>query len=367
MASADLRRALGLLSSPAGARFVSTRLRGHARTRSSILASRLQRGGRARRPSELNVELTTRCNLSCSFCSRQVERPHAADIAPEIVARALSASGARELRFSGQGEPSCSPSFGPVTHMARARGVPCSFVTNGVLLGDALQRGLDLGAVRLLTVSLDAATPGTFRALRRTDAFSGIIEGLQSVARYRRTRPTSPWPFVTINWILMRSNLDELPMLLELAGEHGLILDAIHCYPLVAHIPAMRDQVIPPGSPDLVATLDRARGVARVHGIDLRAPFYSDHGDAVPRALASPSCPVLWEAAYLRADGEYLPCCEYDRLQLGRSFDSAWNGSAMRSARRRALRRELPFPFCRNCHKLRGGSADDKLVRAGEA
>ena len=342
----------------------------HARDRLLVgraMGTALVRGnGIASRPRELNVELSTRCNLTCSFCPREVSPQGKNDLAPDLLEAALEASGARELRFSGLGEPTVSRSFAAGIEAAASRGVSVSFVSNGTTLAALANKRLDFSLLRHLTVSVDAATAETYLRLRRSAEFDTILDGLCAVADYRRSRPDSPWPFVTINWILMRPNLAELPQLFDVIERRRLVVDAVHCYPLVAHTEDTNEHVVRPSDPELRRTIRNAERRANQLGVELRSPYYAQHADGRDQRLGRPACQVIWESVFVRTNGDVLPCCEYFGPSLGHvreGMEATWNGVEMRAARRRSLQRQEPFPFCGHCHKLRGGSPRTKLER----
>jgi hypothetical protein len=149
--------------------FLATRL---PDLRSVLSAARNElafRAGLHRLPelTTLNVELTSRCNVACSYCdvNRGLGRP-ARDLEPGVLERLLDQTpGLQALLPFQWGEPLLYEALDEAVAMAARRGVRTYLTTNGTLLdGDRLRRLARAGLTRL-TVSLDGE-PATHRARR---------------------------------------------------------------------------------------------------------------------------------------------------------------------------------------------------------
>lgn len=112
---------------------------------------------RAARLTTLNVELTSRCNVACSYCdvNRELGRP-AVDLPLGRLERLLDETPSLQTLLPFQwGEPLMYPELDEAVAMAAARGVRTYLTTNGTLLdGARFERLARAGLVRL-TVSLD--------------------------------------------------------------------------------------------------------------------------------------------------------------------------------------------------------------------
>jgi hypothetical protein len=98
------------------------------------------------------IEITSRCNLRCSYCaSPYLARPKV-DMTPEHFARALDLAlecrdehGQRSLNLAGIGESTIHPRFVEYVAMARealGEGFDLVFATNGVAVDEAMVRAL---------------------------------------------------------------------------------------------------------------------------------------------------------------------------------------------------------------------------------
>lgn len=137
----------------------------------------------------LNVELTSRCNVACSYCdvNRALGRPNQ-DLSLTTLARLVERTpGLQTLLPFQWGEPLLYGPLDEAIALASARGVRTYLTTNGTLLdGDRFARLARAGLTRL-TISLDGDA-GT-HAQRRGYARAAILARLDEArARQRRDR-----------------------------------------------------------------------------------------------------------------------------------------------------------------------------------
>ena len=101
--------------------------------------TQLEDGGRARDygPPRLIVELANICNLHCGYCLRDEDALYhtraqffSLQLFDRIISEAQEAIGLSHVMFTG-GETTLHPQFKEVIETVGARGLNCSFVTNG--------------------------------------------------------------------------------------------------------------------------------------------------------------------------------------------------------------------------------------------
>ncbi len=115
------------------------------------------RTGLPPRLTTLNVELTSRCNVACSYCdvNRDLGRP-ATDLPLERLERLLDDTpGLTTLLPFQWGEPLLYPHLDEAIALATARGIRSYLTTNGTLLDAARFERLAAAGLTRLTVSLD--------------------------------------------------------------------------------------------------------------------------------------------------------------------------------------------------------------------
>jgi MoaA/NifB/PqqE/SkfB family radical SAM enzyme len=325
--------------------------------------------GRALPPPELNVEISSWCNLRCRMCPSRV---HEQKMHPRPDIEAINAIilrlGVKTVRFSGLGEPMMAPAFWDMVETAHRNGCRIAMVTNGTLLDeDAVVR---LSAMsRMLCVSLDSATSETYKYIRSKDEFENVYDAIRRLYIQKSCKGRS-LPVIAINWVLMKSNYGELPLLIKKLRGDGIRIDMIHCDPLVAYSQEMSGEVLPVHFEGLAENLEEIRSQALSAGIYFEYPYYERNTHPAGQSggkTNGASCGVLWESLFLNLHQQFLPCCEYYLNPIGsmRNMDAgkAWNSRIMREARIRSLRGQPPFSHCIHCHKYAGKGNPSTMVR----
>jgi len=136
--------------------------------------------GAARLPvvTQLNVELTSRCNVACSYCDvNRGLRRQARDLDLGVLARLLEDTPTLRVLLPFQwGEPLLYPQLDEAVALASRKGVRSFVTTNGTLLDAGRLARLAAAGLTRLTVSLDGTADD--HAARRGYAQAPILERL---------------------------------------------------------------------------------------------------------------------------------------------------------------------------------------------
>lgn len=260
----------------------------------------------AERPFEaFQIEVTSRCNLRCVMCPVTVlaDRWPALEMSWETfqrIARAFEKT--RWVHLQGWGEPLLHSRLFDMIALAKGAGCQASFTTNGVLLTRrASEQLLDLG-LDLLAVSIAGATSGTHEAIRVGSNFRGVLDNVRRFVALR-TQRGSRTPRVEILFLMTRTNLSELPRVVELAANLGVDeLAATNLdYAITPGLDALRASAPSPATPAFQEVLERARGLARQAGIRFR-PYPLEPGEVAVCELN----PL--KILFISADGWVSPC-----------------------------------------------------------
>src|SRR5437764_202331 len=148
-------------------------------------------------PVCLYIETTNRCNLLCETCPRtfeDLEPP--ADMSWQLFTRIVDQfPRIGRVVLHGVGEPMMVKALPRMVRYLKDRGTYVLFNTNGTLL--TMRKGRELIAAGLdeLRVSLDAAEPSAFLAVRGKDMFDRIVRNVGAFTAHGRAIPCCIAPF----------------------------------------------------------------------------------------------------------------------------------------------------------------------------
>jgi putative metalloenzyme radical SAM/SPASM domain maturase len=228
-------------------------------------------------PSKLFVETTTLCNLGCFMCVKQTADcgMTEGEMTPETFAALAPAFPHLEaLVLNGVGEPLLNRHLEGFIRLARSA-MPASgwigFQSNGLLLTETRARSLVEAGLDKICLSVDGASPETFRKVREGGELMAIDRALAGLALAKR-ECGRPEVQVGIEFVLMRSNLGELPAALDWAAEHGA------SFAIVTHVLPYAEQHAGEAAylgctDEAIALFNEHQAEARRQGIDLTRYF----------------------------------------------------------------------------------------------
>lgn len=141
-------------------------------------------------PEVLQAEVTTRCNLECSFCkARPPEVRRRGDLSFELYDRVVTrlAGTLSRVNLWGAGEPMMHPDFFHMASRAASLGIRRVKVsTNGHFLSpDNIRRTLDSGITQI-RIALDQSSPEEYVKGRRGGDFSRVVAGIERLCSEKR-------------------------------------------------------------------------------------------------------------------------------------------------------------------------------------
>jgi MoaA/NifB/PqqE/SkfB family radical SAM enzyme len=170
-----------------------------------------------RKPFQVLLQVTNRCNMQCSFCDfwpNGVAPAHELTVDDfERIERELSQLGTFLVSIEG-GEPFVRPDLTEIVAVFARRHIPLLY-TNGWYVDASKARSLWDAGLAQVGVSIDYATPGRHDGRRKLPG--AFARAWQAIAAFRDTAPHGGKQ-VHVMTVLMRDNADELDALLGMSA-----------------------------------------------------------------------------------------------------------------------------------------------------
>ena len=318
-------------------------------------------------PAVLYIETTNRCDSLCQTCIRtfQTLEPIKDLTLDELVRIVDQFPRVERAILHGIGEPLLNPDLFEMIAYLKGRRTTVLFNSDAIGLAEKKRERLIESGLDELRVSLDAATPETYRAIRGVPAFHRVRENVAALTDLRRKLGVNT-PIISLWFTTLRNNVHELPAFIRLARDIGA--DRVNVQRLVYYGQGMAaaEQSLHGALSALEHQfLAEATRLAEETGISLCAS-----GSTTPEASLTPDersrpwsgCQRPWTLSYITANGNVLPCCispwtakDYRGLVLWnvftQQFADIWNGEQYQEFRTRFESDEPPDP-CHGCGRL---------------
>ena len=324
--------------------------------------------GRARPyPMVVDINVTNRCNMSCSFCYNANNRTGIEDElkTSELFSLVDEAARFRAGFFLSGGEPLLRPDLVELVRHIKSHKLPVGLVTNGSLLTAESADSLASAGLDVAVLSLHGLERGHDRALDRPGSFTAARQALELL----RTRLPPPGPLVNI--VAGPHSLEDLPdLLVALQKLDNTVPRLAHLSFLTAaekrHHQEVWSQCFPQ---DKYVLLNQQLTLEAAHFKQLCRLLVTPEIRRVPaRPSLSPveiqhwynpvfgvqrRCLFIWQSTVINADGTVFPC-QYHGWPMGNIREQPlveiWNSDRYRHFRR-TLRKGL-LPGCARCCKL---------------
>ncbi|MEM7731516.1 MAG: pyrroloquinoline quinone biosynthesis protein PqqE [Pseudomonadota bacterium] len=252
-------------------------------------------------PIAMLAELTHRCPLSCPYCSNPLEL---ARMDQEIdtntwarVFREAADLGVLQLHLSG-GEPATRRDLVELVKAARDAELYTNLITSGIGLTQKRLESLDEAGLDHVQLSLQGTTP------ELADEIGGYSGGFQRKMQVAEWIGEVGFP-LTLNVVLHRRNLHQIPCALEIAQEIGARRIEIATVQFHGWALANRDALMPTReqAQEAIKIVNRAR--KELKGTLVIDFVPADYHDQLPKR-----CMGGWGTTGLNIapDGQVLPC-----------------------------------------------------------
>jgi radical SAM protein with 4Fe4S-binding SPASM domain len=312
-------------------------------------------------PLSLNVEVTTRCNLACTFCTNtSLSLEQIGDLDFELyttVVEELSRNcNLQAVNLNGLGEPLLRKDFLDFIKLAKDFGLSdIMFHTNGTTLTKEVVNDLVNSGVDKVIVSVDSPNKANYEKMRllkssfdrhklnnlslvKGFSHERLIQNTEYLIR-TATQNDSISPLVRTTCVLTKQTIDEMPEFLEMWKNFGA--DQITFQDLM-----WRDKILDEGNWKNAEEniLQDEFDVIKQRAIDSGVGFV---------------CPQLYQATWINFNGDIVPCSNPDARKhmvmgnLGnQTMQDIWLGMPYRSLRDlHQSGRWHEHPICGKCEE----------------
>jgi radical SAM protein with 4Fe4S-binding SPASM domain len=319
------------------------------------------------KPISVWLESTCRCNLKCITCPRTY-LPYfkGFDLDSEVfeIIKLELLPYAQTIHINGFGEPMMAKNFNYILQEVIRYNSKVTFFTNGTLLTEYWLKIFLQNNIQF-TISLDGSCKDTCQKIRPGIDFNKIIESIRLFNRLKKTEYRTSKTSITIAFVALKTNINELPELLTLA--HHLEIDYVRILPfnISLHSRSLRKESLINYKNLANRYFMLAKKKAEEYGIKLEFSLYKTNNNKFNKKLTNKNyrfpqkCYAPWEKIMVRANGDIVPCCESGEIMGNikkKDFSKIWNGAKYQNFRRR-INTNFPPVDCRNCSMSAGINA----------
>jgi len=298
----------------------------------------------------LQVEVSSACNLKCPQCFQFIDGHKKSLFDRELWDTKIHPimKQLRDIHLVGIGEPFLCKDFFYFVEDSRKHNVRVHTTSNLQLVTDEMAKEIVESGIEMLSFSCDGVSKETYDKIRVNGSIATLKKSLKMINKYKNLI-NSPFPKLILNFGGMKTNIHELPQVVELAKSYRI--DHIIAYHNVIYIAGLKNESLFHYQKFSDKKFIEAKQLADKLGIKMFLPGLF----SCPSRYKSNNlyCNYPYNHLYIYSDGRVGPCCMDfpDRYTLGdlheSSIEEVWNSIPILQ-----LRKELsvnPSETCRYC------------------
>jgi MoaA/NifB/PqqE/SkfB family radical SAM enzyme len=308
-------------------------------------------------PLNLNVEVTTRCNLACTFCTHpSLDEDQMIDLPIDIYKNVIKEGknlGLAAVNLNGLGEPLLRKDLVEFIDFAKKNGVvDIMFHTNGTVMNEKLANQIIAAGIDKVIFSVDSPNKTTYESMRLlrtsflkhkkglTDNIKGTkwektVDNVKLLSKIRNSSGNR-YPIIRATMVITDSTVTQMDKYMSLWKD---VVDLITVQDLTWRTKLLDDDVWKNKEETALPTnFDEIREFAIKKG-------------------QSFVCPYLFQSTYIHSDGLAIPCSNPNarkHMVMGdfnkQSAKEIWNGkkyNELRDLHKKGKWHE--HPVCRDC------------------
>jgi len=324
------------------------------------------------KPVNLMVEVSTRCNLTCPACERELFKEELGGLPKENVKLENLRYLAPLLKnvysvylVSGIGEPFCNPEFWNIHAFFKSFGLKTGYFTNTTFLTEELVEKTFVEKVNAVMVSVDSFDEKKYAGIKKGADLPRAKAMIKLFGQQRQKFKARHFS-LGLNFIFRRDNYTDILDYLDFAKELGV--DFVHCTTIITHLEKDKDLSFFLVEEALKKEIfNQAAQKAERLKLGLRLPKIS--------LEKKETCGYLWRGLSIFSNGDVCPCpffrternfyyqlidgkIEYKKQHmddcvignyLQEDIRKIWNGSRIQNLRKTVLGQAKVSP-CLNCY-----------------
>jgi len=300
-------------------------------------------------PVFIQLEPTTKCNLSCIMCTRHTLNPKRLnkDLTLENFKKIVKQIPTlKKIKLQGMGEPFLNPELHNILEFGHKHGIKFTTITNGTVL----DRNIELiKYFDEIAVSLDTTDKEQYKNIRKGGELEKVLSNIKKAILFKKENNLNTK--IRINAVITHLNVDEIPKLIQLAIKLGL--DSVG----FVEVENWKTPVENDYEKELEFVLKARERSKEIKSLIefYRKNFTNIQIRFLPSDKRKKACFWPFYSCFITVDGFVTPCCirmNPDVINFGnvfeKNFKEIWNSDKYKKFRKTIIC-NLPNPICDNC------------------
>jgi radical SAM protein with 4Fe4S-binding SPASM domain len=259
----------------------------------------------APQPRRIELEATTKCCLKCVKCEQRYWHEEQKNMSHADYVKVMEQfPWLRAVSLTGIGHGFENPEYLDILRYAKRRGLYTQFFDTFFLLTEErAQEILRIGVDRIM-VSMDGATAETYEKLQAGSRFERVLSNLRMMLNLKE-KSRSMLPEISFVFVVMRENLKEMPLFLELLHEIFKKRQPVIWIQFIQVITFKENEDHKAFYDDYNKTVDETQKKAEALGGFRLSLVHS--GAALPSFRRC----TAWTVPFITVEGDVYPCCTF--------------------------------------------------------